>query len=162
MEELTDHAAKGGKEDPQGTALLKGHLHGLRDAQADAGGSLGDIAAEGNGQLAGLDVLHGDGAALGAGHRLFGDKEDIPLLHLVPGILKHHVLHAVRLGDQVGLDGNALIVHAVHGADQLLARVGGVYGLFAHWYRLLSTRGGPAVSFSFLLYPAARHFTRSG
>ena len=111
-------------------------------------GGLGDIAAEGDSQLAGLDVLHGNGAALGTGHRLLRDKEDVSLLHPVPGVLKHHVLHAVRLSDQVGLDGDTLIVHTVHGTDQLLARVGTVYGLFAHWYRLLSTRGRPAVSLS--------------
>ena len=161
MQNLADHAAKGGKQNAQGAALLQGHLHGLRDTQADAGGGLGHVAAEGDGQLAGLDVLHRDGAALGAGHRLLGNKQDVAGLHLLLGIAAHYVLHLVRLGDQVGFDGDTLVVHPVHGADQLLTRVGAVNGLFAHILQLLS--GGDPRSASKIVPRFLSHYsTESG
>ena len=140
-QQLAHYATKGGEQDAGGAALLQGHLHGLGDAQADAGGGLGHIAAEGDGQLAGLDVLHGDGPVLGAGHRLFRAEQDVPVLHLVLGVFHHHVGIVVLVGDQVGLHGNALIVHAVDGADQLLARVCAVQFL-AHG-RCSSQKTGP-------------------
>ena len=89
-------------------------------------------------QLPGLDVLHGDGPVLGAGHRLLRDEQDVPRLHLVLGVLEDHILHLIGLGNQVRLYRDALVLHTVHGAHQLLARVCAVYSLLAHWDRLLS------------------------
>ena len=129
-EQLANDAAEGGEQDAQGAALPQGHLHSLRDAQTDAGGGLGHIAAEGDGQLPGLDVLHGDGPVLGAGHRLLGDEKNVPLLHPVLGVADHHVGHVVSVGDQVGLYRDTLVVHPVHRADQLLAGVCGIGALF--------------------------------
>ena len=84
-------------------------------------GVLGHIAAQGDGQLPGLDVLHGDGPVLGAGHRLLRDEQDVPRLHLVLGVLEDHILHLIGLGNQVRLYRDALVLHTVHGAHQLLA-----------------------------------------
>ena len=62
----------------------------------------------------------------------FEDKQNVTGLHKVLGVLVNDVLHLVILGDQMGLQGDTLIIYALHGANQVLAGIGAVLHRFAH------------------------------
>ena len=122
---LADDGNGGGEEDPGSADLLQSHLHGLGHAQADAVGGLSDVVAQPHGQLPGMDVGQGDGAALGAGDALLGNEQDVILVgHDGSAVLVGDLDDVVVLGDQVGLDGQALVGNAVDDGNALLALVG--------------------------------------
>lgn len=79
-------------------------------------------------QRPGLDVLHGDGPLLGAGHRLFGDEQNIALLHFGGGVLHHHVGYFVGVGDDMGLDAQAAVLFALRLYGLFLS------GIYYHWF----------------------------
>ena len=122
---LADDGDSGGEQDAGSADLVQSALHGLGHAQADAVGGLGDVVAQPGGQLGGMDVLQGDGAALGTGDALLGDEQHIVLVgHDGSAVLVGDLNDVVVLGDQVGLDGQTLIGNAVDDGNALLALVG--------------------------------------
>ncbi len=132
---LADHGHRGGKENAKDAGLLQGHFHGLRHTQTDAVGRFGDVLAELDRQLPGVDVLQGNGPLLGAGHDLFRNKQ-----HIV-GLGEHglsvflgYVADIVLVGDQVGGNGQAAVLDAIHLNDLMLALIG--LQFFAHFFLL--------------------------
>ena len=122
---LADDRDGGRKQDAQRADLAQGHFHRLGHAEADAVRRLGDMGAELIGQLARLDVRKRNGAALRAGHALFRDEQHVAGLgqHGL-AVLLGHVKDVVLIRDQVGLDGQALIAHAVDLNDVVFPRIG--------------------------------------
>ncbi len=70
-----------------------------------------------------MDILDRNGPLLGAGHRLFGDKENVPLLHMGGGVLHGHLRDAVPVLDDMGLDAEAAVIHPIHRDDLVLPGV---------------------------------------
>ena len=80
-------------------------------------------------QTAGVDVLHINGAALGAGHALFRDKQDVPFLHGRSGISLADLVDVILVSDYVGFDRMAAVADAVH-LDQFIFTF--IMGQFIH------------------------------
>lgn len=122
-EQLADGGTEGREQDTDGAAFPQGHLHGFRNTQADAVGRFQHKLAQQLCQRTGMDILHGDRPLLGAGHRLFGDKQYIPRLHMGPRVLHRHISDAVHIGDDVGFDAQAAVLAAVHSDDLIFAGI---------------------------------------
>ena len=87
-------------------------------------GRLGDVFTQGVGQLPGVNLLHGNGPLLGTGYALFRDEKHIPRLQQGRAVLLGHIADVVLVGDQVGGNGQAEVLHPVHLNDSLFALVG--------------------------------------
>ena len=80
-----------------------------RQAQTDAVWSFEDKFAQEFCQRARVDVLHRDGAALGAGNCLLGHKDDVVRLGVWLGILFDDLTYIILIGDDMGADCKTLV-----------------------------------------------------
>ena len=131
MEQLAHRGNGCSEQNLRRAALLQGHLHRFRNAQADAVRGFQHKLAQKARQRPRVDVLHRDGAALGAGHRLLGHKDDVVRAGMGLGVFFNDVADVVLVGDDVGADGQALILDAVHLDDLVFTFVDNVV-FFAH------------------------------
>ena len=109
VEQLAYRRNSSSKQNPWSTAFLQCHLHCFRDAQTDAVWSFEDKFAQEFCQRARVDVLHRDGAALGAGNCLFGHKDDVVRLGVWLGILFDDLTYIILIGDDMGADCKTLV-----------------------------------------------------
>ena len=110
------HAGSQGRVKHLGLAAQhNGHLHLVHVVNANAGGVVGaGKAGEKFGQAGDLQALLGNDVPLAQGDNLLADVDAVPLLKIGQNILAQQPRQVVAYLDQLGVNGAAVILLAVH------------------------------------------------